>query len=93
MILWDLMVLYIKKPIFLQAFPISFAVFRTDFRLSWGPTSGAISMTGISLKNELFEIIVRNSSVQPPWLILIIAAECKDKCGETKNPATPPKAN
>jgi len=72
----------------LQAFPISFAVFRTDFGLSKGPTSGEISMIGISLKDELFEIIVLNSSVQSSWLILIIAAECKDKCGETKNPAT-----
>jgi len=51
------MVHYIKKPIFLQAFLIAFAVFRTDFGLSWGPTSGEISMIGISLKDELFVII------------------------------------
>ena len=70
----------------MQAFLIAFAVFRTDFGLSWGPTSGEISMIGISLKDELFEIIVLNSSVQSSWLILIIAAECKDKSGETKNP-------
>ncbi|SVC59109.1 uncharacterized protein METZ01_LOCUS311963 [marine metagenome] len=34
----------------MQAFPISFAVFRTDFGLLKGTTSGEISMIGISLK-------------------------------------------